>query len=149
MRTLFAVIVLAMALSPSVPALPQPILGSEGWLLTPMRGQKVPPMSPAEIALVRCYRMVIATGGYFLGDVNYVLAACRQPLEVWTAGCEQREGQGAAICLLGPQQAAGEALRDAWAHRNDLKGWLASLPPLPGDRSGQAWHGGDRGAASR
>jgi hypothetical protein len=92
---------------------------------------------------------MIATGEYFLGDVNYVLAACRQPLEVWTKGCEQREGQGAAICLLGPQQAVGEALRDAWAHRNDLKGWLASLPPLPGDRSGQDWHGNDRGAAPR
>jgi hypothetical protein len=34
---------------------------------------------------------------------------------------------------LGPQQAAGAALNDAWAHRNDLKAWLASLPPLPRD----------------
>jgi hypothetical protein len=133
---------LALLLLPmlTAPASAQPIPGSEGWLLTPMQGhgQGSQKMSDLDVALVRCYRDAIATGEYFLGDVNYVLGQCRRPLALWTAACEQREGQGAAICLLGPQQAVGDALRDAWAHRNDLKGWLSSLPPLPGDRSRQS-----------
>jgi hypothetical protein len=120
-------------------ALAQPIPGSDGWLATPTQGPKPAPqpMSPLDTALVRCYRAVIATGQFFLGDVNYVLGRCEQPLAAWTAACEQREGRGAAICLLGPQQAVGAALQDAWAHRNDLQGWLASLPPMPGPGPGQ------------
>lgn len=125
-------------------ALAQPIPGSEGWLLIPIPEHNQAPrqMSPLDAALVRCYRAAIATGQFFLGDVNYVLGRCEQPLAAWTAACEQREGQGAAICLLGPQQAVGDALRDAWVHRNDLKGWLASLPPLPKTGSGPRDLGG-------
>jgi hypothetical protein len=135
----------------SVPAPAQPIPGSEGWLLTPMQahGQAPPQMSDLDVALVRCYRSAIATGAYFLGDVNYVLGQCRGPLAAWTAACEHREGQDAAICLLGPQQAVGEALSDAWAHRNDLKSWLTSLPPLPGAGSRQNPRGDGGGAALR
>lgn len=121
------------ALLLSIRAAAQPIPGSEGWLLMPGQSQTQTPqkITSLDVALVRCYRSAIATGAYFLGDVNYVLGQCRGPLASWTAACEQREGQGAAICLLGPQRAVGDALHDAWAHRNDLKGWLASLPPLP------------------
>jgi hypothetical protein len=127
------------ALLLTVPALAQPIPGSPGWLLTPMQGQGRGPqkMSRLDIALVRCYRTAIATGQYFLGDVNYVLGRCEQPLAAWVNDCEHREGRGAPICLLGPQQAVGDALRDAWAHRDDLQRWLASLPPLPKIGSGQ------------
>lgn len=139
MKRLFLSLVLLPMLTAPAPAPAQPIPGSAGWLLTPMQGQGKAPrkMSDLDVALVRCYRAAIATGEYFLGDANYVLGQCRQPLAAWTAACEHREGQGAAICLLGPQQAVGDALRDAWAHRNDLKSWLASLPPLPGDGSRQ------------
>jgi hypothetical protein len=129
----------------------QPIPGSAGWLLTPMQGHSQTPqkISDLDVALVRCYRDAIATGEYFLGDVNYVLGQCRQPLALWTAACERREGEGAAICLLGPQQAVGDALRDAWAHRNDLKSWLSSLPPLPGDEPRQNRSGGNGGGTLR
>ena len=139
-KSLFFVAILLV----TAPALAQPIPGSEGWLLVPTPGQSQTPrlMSPLDAALVHCYRAAIATGQFFLGDVNYVLGHCEQPLAAWTAACEQREGQGAAICLLGPQQAVGDALRDAWVHRNDLKGWLASLPPLPKTGSGQRDLGG-------
>ena len=135
----------------TVPAPAQQIPGSEGWLLTPMQGQDKAPqkISDSDVALVRCYRDAIATGEYFLGDVNYVLGQCRGPLALWTKACEQREGEGAAICLLGPQQAVGDALRDAWAHRDDLKGWLSSLPPLPGDRPRQNRSGDNGGGALR
>jgi hypothetical protein len=119
-------------------ALAQPIPGSKGWLLVPMQqGQSPPPpISKLDAALVRCYRTAIATGQFFLGDVNYVLGQCAQQLAAWVSDCEQREGPGAPICLLGPQQAVGSALQDAWNHRNDLQGWLASLPPLPNDPAG-------------
>ena len=82
----------------TAPALAQPIPGSKGWLLVPTPGQSQTPrpMSPLDAALVRCYRAAIATGQFFLGDVNYVLGRCEQPLAAWTAACEQREGQGAA-----------------------------------------------------
>jgi hypothetical protein len=148
MPLLLALLVLLML---TVPALAQPIPGSEGWLSTPMQGQGKPSqkISDLDVALVRCYRDAIATGEYFLGDVNYVLGLCRRPLALWTAACERREGEGAAICLLGPQQAVGDALRDAWAHRNDLKGWLSSLPPLPGDGSRQNRSGDSGGGALR
>jgi hypothetical protein len=131
------------------PASAQPIPGSEGWLLTPMKDHKQAPpkMSNLDVALVRCYRAAIATGEFFLGDVNYVLGRCRQPLALWTAACEQREGQGAAICLLGPQQAVGEALHDAWAHRDNLKAWLGSQPPLPTDGTGPNRRGDQAAAA--
>ena len=111
----------------------QPIPGGAGWLLSPTPGRNSAPTQPSELdaALVRCYRRVIATGQFFLGDANYVLAQCERPLAAWVKGCEEREGRGAAICLLGPQQAVGSALRDAWAHHDNLKGWLASQPPLP------------------
>ena len=147
MKSLF----FAVALLITGPALTQPIPGSKGWLATPTQRQKpaAQPMSPLDAALVRCYRAVIATGQYFLDDVNYVLVRCEQPLNAWTAGCEQREGRGAAICLLGPQQAVGEALQDAWAHRNNLKGWLASLPPLPGSGPRQRDLGGIGSSAPR
>jgi hypothetical protein len=117
----------------SAGALAQPIPGSPGWLLLPTPGQSpVPPqIGETDAALVRCYRQAIATGQYFLGDANYVLAQCERPLAVWVRSCERREGPDAAICLLGPQQAVGAALRDAWAHHNDLTGWLAAQPALP------------------
>jgi hypothetical protein len=121
-------------------AVAQPISGSAGWLLSPTPGQNSasPQTSELDAALVRCYRRVIATGQFFLGDANYVLAQCERPLAAWVKGCETREGRGAAICLLGPQQAVGKALRDAWAHHDNLKGWLASQPPTtntPFDRN--------------
>ena len=117
----------------------QPIPGSEGWLLTPAPGQTHAPqkVSALDAALIRCYRSAIATGQFFIGDVTYVLGACRGPFDAWVKDCEQREGRGAAICLLGPEQAVGKSLRDAWAHRDNLRGWLASLPPLPGAAQGQ------------
>ncbi|MBV8120765.1 MAG: hypothetical protein JO081_12610 [Alphaproteobacteria bacterium] len=116
------------------PAWAQTIPGSKGWLLAPMQGQRPPQqISKLDAALVRCYRTAIATGQFFLGDANYVLGQCEKPLAAWTNDCEQREGRGAPICLLGPQQAVGNALRDAWNHRNDLQGWLLSQPPLPED----------------
>ena len=120
-------------------AVAQSIPGSEGWLVTPMQGQtRVPQkMSRLDVALARCYRAAIATGQFFLGDVTYVLGRCQQPFAAWVNGCERREGRGAPICLLGPEQAVGESLRDAWAHRDNLQGWLASLPPLPEIPSGQ------------
>jgi hypothetical protein len=126
-------LIVAAALFATAPGLAQPIAGSAGWLLAPAPGpaQPSPKMSPLDVALMRCYRSVIATGQFFLGDVNYVLGRCEKPLAAWVADCERREGRGAPICLLGPQQAVGSALRDAWAHRSDLKRWLASLPPLP------------------
>ena len=125
-------LILIMAMLVAGPALAQPIPGSKGWLLVPMQGQARPPqMSKLDATLVRCYRTAIATGQFFLGDVNYVLAQCEKPLAAWVNDCEEREGRGAPICLLGPQQAVGSALHDAWDHRNDLQGWLASLPPLP------------------
>jgi hypothetical protein len=134
----------------TVPAPAQQIPGSEGWLLTPQGQDKAPQkINDLDVALVRCYRDAIASGEYFLGDVNYVLGQCRGPLALWTAACEQREGKGAAICLLGPQQAVGDAVRDAWAHRNDLKGWLSSLPPLPGNGPRQNRSGGNGGGALR
>jgi hypothetical protein len=112
----------------------QPIPGSNGWLLAPMQGQIRPAqISKLDTALVRCYRTAIATGQFFLGDANYVLGRCEKPLAAWTKDCEQREGRGAPICLLGPQQAVGNALSAAWNHRNDLQGWLKSQPPLPED----------------
>lgn len=131
-------LILAAVLLPVIPTLAQSIPGSAGWLLVPMQGQARAPQRPSklDIALIRCYRTAIATGQFFLGDVNYVLARCEQPLAAWVNDCERREGRGAPICLLGPQQAVGDALRDAWAHRNDLKSWLASLPPLPDVASG-------------
>jgi hypothetical protein len=120
-------------LLPSVAVLAQPISGSPGWLLSPTPGHSAaaPQISETDTALVRCYRRAIATGQYFLGDANYVLAQCERPLAAWVRSCERREGRGAAICLLGPQQAVGAALRDAWAHHDNLKGWLAAQPPLP------------------
>jgi|GEM_PF-1641996 hypothetical protein len=129
-----SILALAVAL-PVTPARTQPVPGGRGWLAAPgsEHGAAAPQMSALDVALVRCLRKAIATGQFFLGDVNYVLAQCAQPLSAWVADCERREGKGAAICLLGPQQAAGAALNDAWAHRNDLKAWLASLPPLPRD----------------
>ncbi len=135
----------------TVPALAQPIPGSEGWLLMPTQRQRKAPqqMSTLDVELMRCYRTTIATGRFFLGDVNYVLGRCGRPLAAWVAACEHREGQGAAICLLGPQQSVGEALRDAWAHRSDLKGWLASLPPLPATGPGQASPGVNGERATR
>jgi hypothetical protein len=140
---------LAAALVVNAPALAQPIPGSEGWLVNPLpgQGQARQQISKFDVALMRCYRAAIATGQFFLGDVNFVLGRCQRPLGAWTNACERREGRGAPICLLGPQQAVGEALRDAWAHRSDLRGWLASLPPLPdiestrnasGDRNGNS-----------
>jgi hypothetical protein len=116
-------------------ALAQPIPGSKGWLLPPVPHGQVPApqTSKLDAALVRCYRTVIATGQFFLGDVNYVLGQCEKQLAAWVSDCEEREGRGAPICLLGPQQAVGNALHDAWDHRSDLQGWLASLPPLPED----------------
>jgi hypothetical protein len=126
-------IVVAVLRLPAAAALAQTIPGSPGWLLspTPGRSQAAPQISETDSALVRCYRRVIATGQYFLGDANYVLAQCERPLAAWVGSCQRREGHDAAICLLGPQQAVGIALRDAWAHHNDLKGWLAAQPPLP------------------
>jgi hypothetical protein len=147
MKALFFVAILLV----TAPALAQPIPGSEGWLLIPTPGYSRAPrqMSPLDAALMRCYRAAIATGQFFLGDVNYILGRCQQPLAAWTAACERREGPGAAICLLGPQQAVGDALRDAWVHRNDLQGWLASLPPLPRNRPGQSDLGGTGSTTSR
>jgi hypothetical protein len=122
---------------PTAPAMAQqPIPGSEGWLQTPTsQTQTHAPqkISRLDVALTRCFREAIATGQFFLGDVTYVLGRCRQQFDAWVAECERREGRGAAICLLGPEQAAGELLRDASAHRTDLQGWLRSLPPLPED----------------
>ena len=125
--------VAALLLLLAAPAMAQPIPGSAGWLLspTPGPGPAPPEVSAANAALVRCYRKAIATGQFFLGDANYVLAQCERPLAAWIHECEARNGPGAAICLLGPQQAVGNALRDAWAHHDDLKGWLAAQPPLP------------------
>ena len=130
---------LATALLLTGPAAAQPIPGSEGWLLMPAPGLAHTPqqMSRLDVALVRCYRAAIATGQFFLGDVTYVLGRCQQPFAAWVNGCEHREGRGAPICLLGPEQAVGELLRDAWAHRNNLQGWLGSLPPLPAIASGR------------
>ena len=121
------------------PADAQPIPGSEGWLKTPVPGRAAAPprMTELDIDLVRCYRNAIATGQFFLGDVSFVLARCQKPFAAWVTACEQREGQGAPICLLGPEQAVGDSLRDAWAHRDNLSGWLASLPPLPKTEGGQ------------
>jgi len=129
MITLYVTAVIALI----APAMAQPIPGSEGWLLSPLQSEKqaTQKISRLDVALVACYRAAIATGQFFLGDVNYVLGRCQRPLAAWVAACEQREGRDAAICLLGPQQAVGDALRDAWVHRRDLKGWLTSLPPLP------------------
>ncbi len=123
----------------AAPALSQPIPGGEGWRLTPRPGQGAAPpkVSQLDIDLIRCYRRAIATGQFFLGDVSFVLARCQQPYAAWVAGCENREGKGAAICWLGPEQAVGDALRDAWAHRDNLAGWLASLPSLPKAANGQ------------
>jgi hypothetical protein len=116
----------------SARAMTQPIPGGTGWLLSPTAGPNPPPPpSAADAALVRCYRHTIAAGQSFLGDANYVLAQCERPLAAWVRECEARNGPGAAICLLGPQQAVGNALRDAWAHHDNLKGWLAAQPPLP------------------
>lgn len=127
-----SLLVAAMVLS-IPPAAAQPIPGSQGWLQNPTPGEAAAPpkMTPLDVDLVRCYRTAIATGQFFLGDVSFVLGRCQKPFAAWVSACEQREGQGAAICLLGPEQAVGDALRDAWAHRNNLSGWLASLPPLP------------------
>ncbi len=121
------------------PARAQPIPGSEGWLQTPMPGRAAAPpeMTQLDIDLMRCYRSAIATGQFFLGDVSFVLGRCQKQFAAWVAACEHREGQGAPICLLGPEQAVGEALRDAWAHRDNLSGWLASLPPLQKTKGGQ------------
>ncbi len=106
------------------PAKAQPIPGSEGWLKTPLPGRTAAPprMTALDIDLVRCYRNAIATGQFFLGDVSFVLARCQRPFAAWVTACEQREGQGAPICLLGPEQAVGDSLRDAWAHRDNLFG---------------------------
>lgn len=130
--------VAAVALLLGAPAMAQPIPGSAGWLLSPKTGRNpVPPQpSAADAALVRCYRTAIATGQFFLGDANYVLAQCERPLTAWVHACEARNGPGAAICLLGPQQAVGNALRDAWAHHDNLKGWLAAQPPSADTASG-------------
>ena len=129
----------AGALPTARAAAQQPIPGSEGWLLTPhppqgqSQTQTAEKISRLDLALTRCFREAIATGQFFLGDVTYVLGRCRQPFDAWVNECERREGRGAAICLLGPEEAAGELLRDASAHHNDLHGWLKSLPPLPED----------------
>ncbi len=139
----------AAVLGVAVRAAAQPIPGSGDWLATPRLGQQPTPrvISPLDVALIRCYRAAIATGKFFQGDVNYVLGQCLRPLNAWTAACEQREGKGAAICLLGPEQAVGEAMQDAWAHRDNLKGWLAELPPLPATGSQQGK--GQSGPAGR
>ncbi len=133
-RLTTTLLVFAAVSQPTARPLAQPIPGGEGWLLTPAPpGQPRPPqrVGRLDIALTDCYRKAIATGQFFLGDVTYVLGRCEQPYQAWLKGCERREGRGAPICLLGPEQAVGDALRDAWAHRNNLQGWLASLPPLP------------------
>jgi hypothetical protein len=126
---LAAVCVLLLA----APTMAQAIPGSAGWLLSPTPGHSAasPAISETDATLIRCYRKAIATGQYFLGDANYVLAQCERPLAAWVAECEARNGRSAAICLLGPQQAVGNALHDAWAHHDNLKGWLAAQPPLP------------------
>jgi hypothetical protein len=128
-------LVFAAVLLLTTPAVAQqPIPGSEGWLLTPApQGQAQAPqkIGKLDLALIRCFREAIATGQFFLGDVTYVLGRCQQPFTAWVNGCERREGRGAPICLLGPEEAAGELLRDASAHKSDLQGWLKSLPPLP------------------
>jgi hypothetical protein len=127
-------LVVAALLLPAVPAMAQPIPGSEGWLVDPVAPGRHPQQSPRigklDVAFVLCYRKAIATGQFFLGDVTYVLGRCERPFRAWVNACEQREGRGAPICLLGPEKAVGDALRDAWAHRDDLNRWLASLPPL-------------------
>jgi hypothetical protein len=134
MKQLVVVVVLLLA----APAMAQPIPGSTGWLLSPTPGRSPAPpeVSAADAALVRCYRKTIAAGQSFLGDANYVLAQCERPLAAWVHECEARNGPGAAICLLGPQQAVGSALRDAWAHHDNLKGWLAAQPPSPDTAAG-------------
>jgi len=150
-ESLIASLLLAAVLLLTAPALAQAIPGSEGWLVSPEPGQNQPKqkISELDVALTACHRAVIATGQFFLGDVNYVLGRCQQPLAAWVADCERREGQGAPICLLGPQQAVGDALRDAWVHRQDLKGWLASLPPLPNVGPDRTQSGPDGAGAAR